>query len=65
MPDESCRNCGMSLRVFLKCTECRMPSQFICDVCGRRTFHQFHLNCNLAKKNPIQETWINNIGITS
>ena len=50
MPDESCRTCGLDLDVFLKCAECRQPSQFICNRCERTTLHQFHLNCNLEKQ---------------
>lgn len=65
MPDESCRNCGVMLQEYLKCTKCKKPSQFLCRNCGRVTEHQFHINCNIKNKNQILETLQNNTYVES
>ncbi|MEC4848097.1 MAG: hypothetical protein RI100_02825 [Nitrosarchaeum sp.] len=45
MPDESCRNCRMNLRVQNKCSTCMEPIQQICSECRYATLERIHTRC--------------------
>lgn len=45
MPDELCRNCGMSLQVQNKYSTCREPIQQICSECRYTTLERVHNRC--------------------
>ena len=42
LPDESCRKCGGLLLNYSLCGKCRIPTRFICRICGGVTLEQFH-----------------------
>ena len=45
MPDENCRRCGFILKPFLKCQNCRILFQYVCEHCEQKTLPRFHI-CN-------------------
>lgn len=63
MPDELCRRCGFELKMYLKCTECRIPSQFFCLNCDKKTHHRFHFYCNAKKENQVQGMMENSFSV--
>ena len=55
LPDKSCRNCGDSLQIFLKCKECQIVEQEICFKCNKKTGIRYHLSQDfLVKKKYYQ-----------
>ncbi|MGQ0606335.1 MAG: hypothetical protein ACT4OD_05230 [Candidatus Nitrosotenuis sp.] len=56
MPDESCRNCGGTLRKCTICAECRGAVSLVCIQCGKRTQEQIHALCFIAEIPQIEET---------
>ncbi|MBS3926759.1 MAG: hypothetical protein KGZ34_08750 [Nitrosarchaeum sp.] len=42
MPEELCRNCGMSLQIQNKCSTCKEPIQQICSECRYTTLERIH-----------------------
>jgi predicted amidophosphoribosyltransferase len=58
MPDQSCRMCGGELISHLTCSECRKPTQRICNICNNMTTQEYHQNClnvqSLKTRNDIK-----------
>lgn len=46
LPDESCRNCGLDLRVLDLCGLCFKPTKHFCPTCHLESQEHYHLKCN-------------------
>lgn len=42
---DSCRNCGLKLKIKNICKFCKTPNQFICKKCDQLTDKQIHVEC--------------------
>ena len=45
MRKDSCRNCGVTMQEFQRCTVCSEVNQFACAHCRRASDEQVHLEC--------------------
>ena len=50
MRKDSCRNCGVIMQEFQRCTVCSVVNQFACTHCRRSSDEQVHLKCNPIAK---------------
>jgi len=46
MRKDSCRNCGVTMQEFQRCTVCSEVNQFVCSHCRRPSDEQVHVECN-------------------
>jgi len=51
MRTDSCRKCGMGLKIKQKCSICTEPIKFICKNCHFETDEQIHSMCRLVDMN--------------
>ncbi len=47
MRTDSCKKCGLEMKVSQECDICGQPTNFTCDKCKIES-DQFHLKCTLS-----------------
>ncbi|MCV0410182.1 MAG: hypothetical protein K5783_04935 [Nitrosopumilus sp.] len=45
---DSCRRCGIKLKIKQKCSICTQPIKFVCNDCRLETEEQIHSTCRLV-----------------
>ena len=50
MRKDSCRNCGITMQEFQRCTICSEINQFVCTHCRRPSDEQVHIECTPIAK---------------
>lgn len=53
MRKDSCRNCGVTMQEFQRCTVCSEVNQFACTHCRKASDEQVHLKCSLIARNVV------------
>lgn len=46
---DSCRKCGMKLKIINECKMCNKPNQFFCHNCKTSTEEQIHYECKMIE----------------
>ncbi|MDE1818108.1 MAG: hypothetical protein KGH86_03650 [Thaumarchaeota archaeon] len=53
MRKDSCRNCGVTMEEFQRCTVCSEVNQFVCATCRKASDEQVHPECSLIARNVV------------